>query len=75
MCDIILASENAKFALPEITLGTIPGGGGTQRLIKIIGKSNAMKMILTGTHINAQKALNLGKGKSIFLKIKLNFYD
>lgn len=60
MCDIILASRTAKFGQPEINLGVIPGGGGSQRLVHAIGKSRSMELILTGRHISAQQASDWG---------------
>ena len=59
-CDFIIAAENAKFALPEVTLGIIPGGGGTQRMARAIGKAKAMEMILTGRMMDAAGAERLG---------------
>lgn len=59
-CDIRIASENASFGQPEIKLGIIPGGGGTQRLTRLIGEGKAMELILTGDFIDAKTALSLG---------------
>jgi len=60
LCDLIVASDTATFGQPEITLGIIPGGGGTQRLARVIGKQRAMELVLTGRHFDAKEAKELG---------------
>ena len=59
-CDLRIASSRARFGQPEINLGLLPGGGGTQRLPRLIGMGQAMKLILTGAMIDAAEALRIG---------------
>jgi len=60
MCDVVIAADTAKFGLPEITLGIMPGAGGTQRLPRFIGKAKAMDLILTGRMMDAAEAERCG---------------
>jgi enoyl-CoA hydratase/carnithine racemase len=59
-CDMIVADADARFGQPEITLGIIPGGGGTQRLARVLGKQLAMEYVLTGRRFDADMALEMG---------------
>lgn len=70
-CHFRIASQHAKMGLPEVSLGIIPGYGGTQRLPALIGKGNAMEMILTGDMIDAEKALRLGLVNKVVPQEKL----
>jgi enoyl-CoA hydratase/carnithine racemase len=64
-CDLIVAAETAEFGQPEITLGIIPGGGGTQRLARVLGKQRAMELVLTGRRIDAVEAHEAGLVNSV----------
>lgn len=59
-CDMVVASESAKFGLPEVTIGVIPGAGGTQRLARLLGKQLAMEIIINDRKLNAAEALQFG---------------
>ncbi|MDH4608758.1 enoyl-CoA hydratase [Pseudomonas sp. BN102] len=60
MCDFIIAADNARFGLPEVKLGVIPGSGGTQRLTRLVGRAKAMEMLLTGRTMDAAEAERCG---------------
>ena len=64
-CDIRIASKTARFALPEVNLGLIPGGGGTQRLPRLIGMGRALELLFTGSSVTAQNALQIGLVNSV----------
>jgi len=66
MCDLVFASTHARFALPEVKLGTLPGAGGTQRLPRAIGKAKAMDLCLTGRMMDAQEAERCGLVSRIY---------
>jgi len=70
-CDMIIASENARFGQPEVNVGVIPGGGGTQILTRLVGEKMAKELVLTGGLISAQEALRIGLINRVVPKEKL----
>src|SRR5438067_6399371 len=70
-CDMIFASENARLGLPEVTLGVTPGFGGTQRLVRLVGKLRAKEMIFTGDLVEAKRAYEMGLLNAIVPREKL----
>jgi enoyl-CoA hydratase len=71
MCDTIIAAESGRFGQPEITLGIIPGAGGTQRLTRFVGKAKAMDMVLTGRMMDAVEAERSGLVSRVVANDKL----
>src|SRR5919198_5003898 len=70
-CDMIYASDNAKFGLPEVTLGVTPGFGGTQRLVRLVGKLRAKEIIFTGDMVDAKQALEIGLVNAVLPRSEL----
>jgi enoyl-CoA hydratase/carnithine racemase len=70
ICDMIVASDTALFGQPEVTLGIIPGGGGSQRLARVLGKQRAMEYVLTGRRFDAEMALKMGLVNQVVKKGK-----
>ena len=70
-CDMIFASDNAKLGLPEVSLGVTPGFGGTQRLVRLVGKLKAKEMIFTGDMVDAKTALDIGLVNEVLPREKL----
>jgi len=70
-CTIRVAAENAKFGQPEVKLGILPGGGGTQRLPRLVGKGRALQLILSGETINAQEAYRIGLVNEVVPAVEL----
>lgn len=70
-CDMIYASENARLGLPEVSLGVTPGFGGTQRLVRLVGKLRAKEMIFTGEMIDARRAFEIGLVNAVVPREKL----
>jgi enoyl-CoA hydratase len=68
---MIFASENARMGLPEVTLGVTPGFGGTQRLVRLVGKLRAKEMIFTGDWVDAKRAYEIGLANAVLPREKL----